>query len=101
MTDDKRASDAASESCHKCDRRFPDVSMINDGDDSLGPPVCCDCYDPNYKAPRSSEASVPRCEECNIEGGPKGELLCSLHVPFRGSLALLRPKGVSPSSNRP
>lgn len=26
--------------------------------------------------PRTNDA-VPRCEECNIEGGPKGELLCT------------------------
>lgn len=33
--------------CHKClktmDQGAP--GLINDGDDGLGPPVCCDCYE--------------------------------------------------------
>ena len=40
--DDKR--------CHKCGRVWPDVSVMNDGDDAMGPTVCLDCYSPEGTA---------------------------------------------------
>jgi hypothetical protein len=32
------------ERCHVCGKTIKDVSLINDGDDGMGPTVCTDCY---------------------------------------------------------
>lgn len=45
--------------CHKCGRDAQSVSMINDGDDGMGPPVCVDCYDPDWEEPQRPNEETP------------------------------------------
>lgn len=43
------------EQCHKCG----EPANINDGDDGMGPPVCCDCYDAEWQpSPPVAEPSA-------------------------------------------
>lgn len=46
------------EPCHKCG----EAANVNDGDDGMGPPVCTNCYDPNYEQ-SPSPAKPPERDE--------------------------------------
>jgi hypothetical protein len=80
------------EPCHKCGK----PANINDGDDGLGPPVCCDCYDGEWTpaqggAPAEAESLLDVAASLLARLGPDEPGSAEMHMRATGAvIAYLR-----------
>jgi hypothetical protein len=84
MADEINAVEPEAEPCHKCGK----PANINDYDDGLGAPVCCDCYSAEPEAEQPA-----KCAHCGADTGHYSycpEAPCAPSKPMLGPVEAFR-----------